>query len=300
MSYGKSSKERMAQEKTGGGEFWTPPEGDTRIRVMPPASEDAEDFWFRTGTHFGVGPDERAVPCPLLAGVRDSCYLCQLVKKLSRGDEDEQAEADAMGASPRYLISIVDYTNPAAGVQVWRCPIRVFRKLQKYRLNEDDYGDMTDLEHGYDITVNRTGGGLKTEYDVTPARKNSPFPPEKFLEFSNEAVAQMYQAIADQEFELPDLVSIDVFMSDADTERIYKGLSVSTRTETEEESETEEPEEVEEEEQPVRRRERRGQAASSEERPARAARRSSRRQSEPEPEEAKTSPSRLRGRVRDL
>lgn len=321
MGYGKSTKERMGEEKVGGGEFWSPPEGDTRIRIMPPAGEDQEEFWFRTGTHFRVGPDERAVPCPLTAGVRDTCFLCRMVKQLKRGDEDDQAEADEMSASPRYLLNIIDLDNPETGVQVWRCPVTVFRRIHKYRMNEDDYGDMTDLENGYDMIVTRTGGGLKTEYDIVAARNNTRFPPDKLLKSASKIVAEMYQAIADEGFELPDLSTVDTFLGDDEMKRIYEGLPVSRSEAAEDESEEEEEpesgtrrrtvrddEEESEEESPKR--SSRRSSKSDEEEPSdegadeeKSTRRSSRRRSSGAEESSsggRAGRSRIRGRVRNL
>ena len=42
--------------------------------------------------------------------------------------------------------------------------------LEKY-LDEDEWGDMTDPEDGYDIKIKRTGSGkTDTEYTVTPCK----------------------------------------------------------------------------------------------------------------------------------
>ena len=72
MAYGKANRETVEGANVGGGaDFWTPPEGERRIRVMPPWAEDVDSFWCVTGTHFNVGPDERPVRCPELSGVAD-------------------------------------------------------------------------------------------------------------------------------------------------------------------------------------------------------------------------------------
>lgn len=41
-------------------------------------------------------------------------------------------------------------------------------------VNDPDYGDIFDLEEGTDITVERKGTGLNTEYQVVPRRDESP------------------------------------------------------------------------------------------------------------------------------
>lgn len=225
MAYGKTKRDRVEQERTGGTGFWKPAGGENRIRIMPAWDESAEAFWFRTGTHFNVGPDEKPVPCPEESGVADTCFLCRKSKQLAKGDEDERDEGEAIGGRPGFLMNIVDYAHAEDGVQVWRCGITAFRQIRKLWLNDDEYGDMTDLADGYDILVGRAGEGINTKYDITPARQNSRFPSKKLLEHSSATVAALYQSIADEEFELPNLAEIQTFADDEEMEAIYKGTS---------------------------------------------------------------------------
>ncbi len=225
MGYGKASREAVENAPVGGGaDFWSPPEGESRIRVMPPWDSDVEEFWFATATHFNVGPDERAVACPDMSGVSDSCYICRLVKRLSRGDEDERAESDAMNARPRYLLSIVDLGNPQNGVQVWPAPKTIFRQLKKFWLNEEDYGDFTSFKDGFDILVEKTGTGLNTRYDCTPTRSKE-FPSERLLNHSSSSVADLFESLADEKYDLPNLAEVQSFGTDEEMERTYKGLA---------------------------------------------------------------------------
>jgi hypothetical protein len=288
---------------------------------MPPWAADAEEFWFATGTHFNVGPDERAVPCPVMSGVSESCFLDRLVKRLSKGDDDEVTEAEAMSARPRYLLNIVDLANPQNGVQVWPCPKTIFRQLKKFWLNEEDYGDFTSFEEGFDILVEKTGSGIKTKYDATPTRPK-PFPPDKLLNHSSTAVAETFQALADEEYELPNLAEVQSFLTDEEMERTYKGLSGGrSRTESKDDNGDDNGEKTEGD-TPVRRSRRsepEGEEESEEEeRPARRSRRAEPEQEEepdPEPEEERparsrkpkpsgsegtSGSSRVRGRVKDL
>ena len=225
MAYGKTKRDRVEQERTGGTGFWKPADGENRIRLLPPWDENMDQFWFRTGTHFNVGPDEKWVPCPEESAVSDSCFLCRLAKRLSKGDEDERDEAEAIDCRPAFLVNIVDYAHIDDGVQVWRCGITAFRQIRKLWLNDDEYGDMTDLDDGYDILVTKEGSGINTKYDVMPARNNSRFPTKKMLEHSSPTVAALYATIDDQTFELPNLSEAMTFVSDEEMEAIYKGTS---------------------------------------------------------------------------
>ncbi len=338
MVYGTPKREAVEGANVGGGaDFWTPPEGESRIRVMPPWAEDVDEFWFVTGTHFNVGPDERPVPCPELSGVADSCFLCRLGKRLARGDEDEAAEAEAMGARPRYLLNIVDLEKPQDGVQVWPAPKTIFRQLKKFWLNAEDYGDFTSFEEGFDIIIEKLGSGINTKYDATPTRPKV-FPSDKLINHRSDTVGEMYEQLANEEYDLPNLADVQQFQADEEMERTYKGLSggrdrteKDDGTDSEPEPETKpEPEpEPEPETQPRRRRRNVATADSEpeevteevteepEEKPTRR-RRSVQTEEPEEPEETEEQPkkrtrkaapksedksagsSRVRGRVKDL
>ena len=211
MPYGKTNRDTMQQEKVGSGsDFWKAADGENRLRVMPPYSPEAARFWYRTGTHFGVGPDETPVACPEESGVRDSCFLCRLAKRLKKSQAPEDAEeGDTISVRVGYLINIVDVNHPEDGVQVWRCPpTQCFKVIKRLYLNEDEYGDMSSLNDGYDLIVIKEGQGQTTKYDVQPARQNSKFPSSKLLNHPSDSVAALYQAIANETFELPDLSQV--------------------------------------------------------------------------------------------
>jgi hypothetical protein len=166
--------------------------------------------------------------------------------------------------------------------------------LKKYRLNEDEYGDMTDLEDGYDILVEREGSGINTKYDAAPARKNSAFPSKELLAHRVDSVAELYQALKDEELELPDLATVQTFADDDELERIYTGASGGrSRTESAEDGDDEDDvaeEETEAEEE----------APEEEVKEEETSKRQRRSDSKAKDTDGKTGKSRLRGRVRDL
>ena len=298
-SYGKASRQAVEDAPVGSGaDFFTLPTGETRIRVMPPWGPDVEAFWFATGTHFGVGPDERAVPCPELSGVSEKCYLCRLSKRLKKGDEDERQEGEAIGARPRFLLNIVDLDNPQNGVQVWGAPKTIFKQLRRYWLNEEDYGDFTSFDdEGFDILIEKTGEGLKTKYDATPTRPRA-FPPDKLLNHSNSAVSELFQSLADQEFDLPDLAGFQKFLSDEEMERTYLGTTGGrSRSESKDDNGDNSDDDDDEEKKPDRSRSR--QEEDQDEEPEEKPRRE--RKQRPDKDSGRSrSPSRVRGRTQDL
>lgn len=274
MPYGKTSKEAMEREQIGSGsEFWRPNDGENVIRILPPWNEDTEGrFWRKTGTHFNVGPDGRAVPCPLIGGATESCWLCRKSKTLSGSDdEDDRKDSEEFSARTSYVMNIIDLDSPEEAVQIWRCGVKAFRVIKKLVRN-DDWGDPTDFDEGYNITVDKTGSGLTTNYDIIPSgRAGAEFPTEKQLNHRSDSVADMFADLADQTLELNNLDEFQNFLNEKEMEGVYFGrTATSSRTESKPErrsrddaTDEEKSEEETKEDKPKRRRGRR--AAASEE-----------------------------------
>jgi len=261
----------MEREQVGSGsEFWRPNDGENVIRIMPPWNEDTQGrFWRKTGTHFNVGPDGRAVPCPLIGGATESCWLCRKSKKLaSSEDEDDRKESEEFAGRTSYVMNVIDLDSPEEGVQIWRCGVKAFRVIKKLVRN-DDWGDPTSFGEGYNITVDKTGSGLTTNYDIIPSgRPGAQFPSEKQLDHRSDTVADMFADLQEETLELTNLDDFQNFQNEKEMEGTYFGRTASAaRTESKpsrngraEDDDATAEEDTKDEEKPKRRRGRRAEA----------------------------------------
>jgi hypothetical protein len=231
--------DEVAQALEGGGNYWAVAEGRNRIRILPPWSEEAAEagrYFFETAFHYGIGPDDRTMPCPLAAGVRDTCFLCSLANSLKKSsDEDDQAEAKDLFPKRKYLMNIVDIAHPEKGVQVWSAGVKAMRQVHYY-VRDREYGDITDLEDGYDLIVEKTGSGINTEYFVKAAKRSSSFPSDELVQ-KNPLLADI-----DKEGALTDLATFLDYPSDAEMQSVYEGTGKATAKAAEEDEEEEEEE----------------------------------------------------------
>lgn len=301
----------MEREQVGSGsEFWRPNDGENVIRILPPWNEDTDGrFWRKTGTHFNVGPDGRAVPCPLVGGAQESCWLCRKSKKLSGSDdEDDRKESEEFAARTSYVMNVLDLDSPEEGVQIWRCGVKAFRVIKKLVRN-DDWGDPTDFDQGYNITVDKTGSGLTTNYDIIPSgRAGAEFPTERQLHHRSDTVADMFADLSEETLELNNLDEFQNFQSDQEMEGTYFGRTASaSRSEAKPsrngsaEDDDAKAEEEKADEKPKRRRGRRSEASTDEEGEAEKGEESGTdEKATEEPEEKKPSKRLRRGRTKDL
>lgn len=177
-----STKEKMLarkkklQEKGSKRDMVFLKDGTIRVRLVsqgPDKELGLEIIQFFLSKEAGsvISPATFGEPCPFM----------EAYKKLKESkDEDDQALAKILVPKRRYIIGGTLYTNEK-GTEIDKenickpimVPGTVYQNIIDLYLDEDDWGDMTDKEEGYDIKITRSGKGLDTNYTVTgcPGKK---------------------------------------------------------------------------------------------------------------------------------
>jgi hypothetical protein len=166
-------QEKMSKQDLGGGGagYFSPKVGRNVIRVMPEVGD--MDFFFQpVGRHYF--PDGQNVYCPSFTTEKErDCPVCEIVKELnSAGDKASKKLASTLGVRRSWWMNVIDRSNPGVGPLIFTPGVTVFNSIISL-INDPDYGDITDLEEGTDITIEREGQGLDTSYEVNPKRKES-------------------------------------------------------------------------------------------------------------------------------
>jgi len=177
----KKIKEKLAKlnDRTGGKgktvTYWKPLENvDTTIRIVPTEDGDPlKEFYF----HY-LREDAKKVTsifC-LKRNLSESCPICDLVSKLYKeGDEESRTMAKEISSKQRFFAPVIARGEEDKGVMVWGFSKTIYEELLKLMLNPD-YGDITDVTEGLDLTVQSTkkGGKKFAEAVMTPKRKSTP------------------------------------------------------------------------------------------------------------------------------
>lgn len=226
LDWNKLNQQKAALEEKlskGGGtraKFWKPQDGLNRIRVMPSWTSEGDfkgQFWREVAQHWNVSEEQRGpVLCPKRTPyLEGDCPICELVEALKR-DRGNVAAAETqkeIRAKTAFLLNVVDlddseYTasdvaefkkgRPDADVpfsagnvkvQVYACPSTVFNQiLSTIQVNRID---VTDATEGHDITIKKTGKGLKTRYETNIVIKPSAAPAVDRLPALDEVGYQM-------------------------------------------------------------------------------------------------------------
>jgi len=143
--------------------------GKTVLRILGPYS--AKGVWFHEILEhpLEVGGKWAYPLCPRPMG--SVCPICDHGEQLSMGGGEEAVAAGTpFQPKVKYLFNVVILSDPKGlsakdGVQVLKAGVKVKRQLLD--LDTDvvgGWGDMTNLENGFDVTIERTGEGLMTDY----------------------------------------------------------------------------------------------------------------------------------------
>ena len=157
-------------ERGSGVAYFKVQSGQNRIRLLPPHEDAAGRIIIKGGVHW---INNRSLSCPIAFKASDECFFCDLADELfGSDDERDKKQASKLSARIRFYANVINASNPDAGIRVWEFGRTVYDQILRY-LEDEDYGDVSDVEDGYDLKVLREGSGLKTKYDVRAVKHSS-------------------------------------------------------------------------------------------------------------------------------
>jgi len=170
----KETKQRLQEESQKNLlPMWKIPEGETRIRILPPWSETG-DIAFESRSHWKIPPNDKMYNC--LTVINKECPICELVKEFRQKGKHDIANKFSSKKSIYY--NIIVRGEEDKGVQIMRSGVQLYENILSY-LYDDEYGDITNTDTGRDITIERSGQGLDTSYNLKVSPKESPLSSNK-------------------------------------------------------------------------------------------------------------------------
>ncbi len=183
---GQSLKEKLKNKKDelksrgGVGNIVFIKDGDTRrIRIL---NMGEENEFIKEVQQFYLGNDIKGVISPASFG--EPCAIMEGYEELK--NSSDSADVELAGKFPprnKYLAFCAFYKDKQGKELDEELSPRfilltsgLYQSIIDYYLDEDEWGDMTDPDNGYDLKVSRSGKGkMDTEYSVTTC-KNTPAP----------------------------------------------------------------------------------------------------------------------------
>lgn len=180
-------KQKELKDRSKGGKFLTIREGTTRMRHVPITDEKefaVEVVYFYLNKELG-GLISNAT-------FNEKCPIMEAYNKFSSSKkEDDRDFAKQFKPGKKFFSPVVKYKDEKgkeldteAGVKLLIITSGMYQELIEYFLDEDEGGDFTHPETGYDIKYSRTGKGkTDTEYSLRackPTKLSKPFSKETY------------------------------------------------------------------------------------------------------------------------
>lgn len=174
----KKQADLKAKSQSGAIYFMKP---DTTIRVRILNMGEEEEF-IKEVTQYYLGAEIKGVISPDTFG--EPCAITESYEELRNSDDDDDKEIAAKFAPRKRYLALCAFYKDEKGKAIddnlspkfLLLSSGVYQDILELYLDDDEWGDMTDPDDGYDIKITRTGSGkMDTEYSVKPC-KNTPTP----------------------------------------------------------------------------------------------------------------------------
>lgn len=160
------------------------PDGRSRIRILPSWRGADQAFWHDYGQHFikdATGATKAVYICADRTFGRP-CEVCAAIASAANttGDDALTKTLTDAKAGPRVLVNALHIDGPTPTTpEVFELPPTVFADfIGIANLFGADGIDVLSLTEGFDISVERSGKGLGTKYQVTTVPKSTIINPD--------------------------------------------------------------------------------------------------------------------------
>ena len=167
----KSKLQQMQQASNGGGgnkaseHMWKPVVGKQQVRIVPYAFDKNNPFQ-EMYFHYEIG--KRTMISPSSFGRPDP--IVEFAEKLKRsGDKDDWKLGKKIEPKFRVYAPVIVRGLEHEGVKFWAFGKQIFTELLSI-ISDPDYGDITDLMNGRDITVEYTAAEKEGAFPTTAVR----------------------------------------------------------------------------------------------------------------------------------
>lgn len=161
----------MQQASTGGGgnkanEFiWKPSVGKSQVRIVPYAYDKNNPF-IEMYFHYEIG--KRTMVSPTSFGRPDP--IVEFAEKLKKsGDKDDWKLGKKIEPKFRVYAPVIVRGQEHEGVKFWAFGKQIYTELLSI-ISDPDYGDITDLMNGRDITVEYAAAEKEGAFPTTAVR----------------------------------------------------------------------------------------------------------------------------------
>tara|TARA_R100000008_G_scaffold19975_3_gene10325 strand:+ start:10549 stop:11319 length:771 start_codon:yes stop_codon:yes gene_type:complete len=155
--------------------WFKPDEGEQVVRIVPTKDGDPlKEMYF----HYNVGEHRGGIPCPK-RNFGEKCPICEFASSVwkegvDNNDEESKKLAKSLFVRARFFSPVIVRGREEEGVKMYGYGKRAYELLLGYIL-DPEYGDITDIMEGTDISLTYTKPTTPGAYPQTSLkmRRNS-------------------------------------------------------------------------------------------------------------------------------
>ncbi|QDJ96425.1 single-stranded DNA binding protein [Xanthomonas phage Xoo-sp13] len=179
----KLNKEKEKKESGGGNfgnseiyPFWQMKVGESaRVRILPDKNEDNDYIFFidKLEHKIGINGEDKRIPCRAMYG--EECPICNLSRKYYKEEGKTSKDGKYFYRNKTSLVRVLVVEDPLepndkgetyeGKVLNTQFGYQLMEKI-KEQISNDDLGDFTDLDEGYDFIIKKTPQGEYGTYAV--------------------------------------------------------------------------------------------------------------------------------------
>ena len=145
-----------------GFDVYRPKQGDNAIRFLPPTWDDPEDYAYEIWVHTWIGADKGSYLCPRKME-NSTCPICDMSRECAdAGEEDDAKKLKVKQAFATWIIDRKGEEDHPMLYQVSWTQDRDISQIRKQK--KGGILDVANPDVGFDISFNRSGAGLNTDY----------------------------------------------------------------------------------------------------------------------------------------
>lgn len=233
-------REKLMEVQSGirsqGGKYFTPPYGETRVRILPGPAECPEDFFvqyhvIRINNQTMVSPKSVGQFCPIAKWVNDA---------YESGDENLIAKAKVIKPRKQFALNVIirelkdnngSVIATDVGPRVYSCGIKVFEKVCGWIADVENYPNFLDVKEGNDCKISKVRKDGFPNYDGSTAMAK-PTPLHEDPKVVQEWLSNLHDLKAELKIASPDELQreLDNFLSGGNNAGYVAGAATTQTT----------------------------------------------------------------------
>lgn len=186
------NKRKAIEANKGRGRTTKPPVGKSKWRILPGWRGGGDDTFFHDFALHYIKDSSGKTAATYICSEKtfgSACPVCEAISEGIRLSTDDRTVKllNSAKATGRILVNAICTSESGSSPVILELPVTVFQNYLGIMASymEDHNINILDTDKGFDVTIEKTGSGLDTEYSVIPSPVSTKIDPEVLKKLHN-------------------------------------------------------------------------------------------------------------------